>query len=309
MKSEKSFAYIRNHKVAGFFILWMAMSILGGCTVNKKSVKLHSDQEMQEMMEMRYGNAELVDVKAYDEPYMKVFTFRDGDYGFTYEVESSPRAVGMDGSTFYYDGVAAIIKYQEPFLEYFTEKEKDAFENQGITLKDSLVNKEAYPDSRMFCLQERMLLSTTEHLEEDMEFVLSRVTAYKEVPELTQKFSLDVYDSEEGKSYGTVDPSGFVSAESKQIDYFMQQVRELAGIKDIEYLRTEEKKVKDVPELADQNFYNEHYNNGGGTVKLYYFSYEGEEYFIVNAWVAQEGSNGGGIYQYYQNYKHYDVSR
>ena len=83
----------------------------------------------------------------------------------------------------------------------------------------------------------------------------------------------------------------------------MYQAQELGGITGVKYLRSEKKKVSEVPGLSEQNLYEKK-----STVTVYYYEYEGEEYFIVDLWVAQKGSNGRGIYQYYQNYKDYPIS-
>ena len=134
--------------------------------------------------------------------------------------------------------------------------------------------------------------------------MMERIHAYKTVPETTLDYELKVYSSEKIDYLGTLKGTGFSTAESERIEYFMYQAQELGGITGVKYLRTEKKKVSEVPGLSEQNRYEKRSN-----VTVYYFEYEGEEYFIVDLWVAQIGSNGGGIYQYYQNYKEYPISQ
>ena len=298
----------RRNTLLGRFLFFMCGFLLSGCTLDANAVKLHTNEEMQKIVEERYGAAELVSVEETKDPHRKIFSYRDRDYGFTYEVESHPHSVGMDGSTFFYDGAGVYFRYEEPFLEYFMQQEKEAFAKQGIVLCETLKYWKAYENDRMFCLKDKMLVSTQEHYEEDVKFAWERVHAYKEVPETTGYYHIDVYDSETKSFLGTLKSEGFATAQMQRIEYFMLQARELGGISDITFLRSEKKKVSEVPGLAEQNFYEDSLKKNDGTVTVFYFSYEGKEYFIVDTWVAQIGDNGGGIFQYYQNYKDYPIS-
>ena len=308
MGKRNMFAAIKNNKVLGALILCTLITLSSGCTLSEKSVKLHTEKEMQKHVEELYGSAELISVEQTEEPYRKVFTYRDTDYGFTYQMVSRPNSVGMDGSTFYYDGASVNSDYTEEFLKYFNKTEKDRFAKQGITLSDNLKYSNYYTDNRMYSLRDGILISTEDHWEDDMKFVWERVHSYKDV-QLFGQHEMDIKDSINIEFLGTLKEDGFVSAEQQRIETYMYQARQLAGIQNIKYVRTEEKNIKDIPELADQEFYDERLRDGDGKVHVYYFTYEGKEYFIIDEWVAQIGDNGGGIFQYYQNYKHYDVSR
>ena len=279
--------------------------MLSGCSLDKKSVKLHTKEEVEKELNERYGDAEFVSMEENKEKHHRIFTFRDTKYGFTYQVTSKPRSVGMDGSTFYYDGASLYYEYQEPFLEYFMETEKDTFAKQGIELYEDLdlPRNFEYPTNRKFSLKSKTLISSPEEYENDIQFVWDRVHAYKAVPELMLEYGIKVYNSEKVEFLGTQTETGFRTAEEQRVESFMQYAEELGGIHGVKFLRCEEKKVSEVPGLSEQNLYEKK-----SKVKVYYYSYEGQEYFIVDLWVAQVGENGGGIYQYYQNYKHYDIS-
>lgn len=287
-------------------IMFMGLGILlSGCTLSRNSVKLHTKEEMQKILDERYGDAEFVSMEENREKHQRIFTYRDAKYGFTYQVSSHPNSVGLDGSTFYYDGAGIYFYYEEPFITYFVEQEKENFAKHGIEIDENLqfVEKLSYPTDKKFALKNKLLITSPEEYEADAKFVMDRIHAYKTVPETTQGYELKVYSSEKIDYLGTLKESGFSTAETERIEYFMSQARELAGISDIKYLRTEKKKVSEVPGLSEQNLY-----ENRSTVTVYYFEYEGEEYFIVDLWVAQKGDNGGGIYQYYQNYKYYPIS-
>ena len=296
--------------ILGLAFLFGLGSLLSGCSLSAADVKLHTKEEMQKIVEERYGEAEFISSDDQEgDKRRRVFTFRDKKYGFTYQVTSRPRGIGLDGSTFYYDGATAYFEYEEAFLAYFKEQEADRFAKQGITLVDQINTSYKYSEERMFSLKEKKLVSTEEKWEEDMKFVWERVHAYKSVPETTADYKLDVYQYEPREFLGTLNAERFVTAEEQRIEYFMQQARYLGGISDITYLRTEVKKVSEVPGLSEQNIYEQKFREGNGKVKVYYYSYEGKEYFIVDTWVAQElESEGiGPIFQYYQSYKHYDI--
>ena len=102
----------------GLLLLCGIGALLSGCSLDKKSVKLHTKEEVEKELNERYGDAEFVSMEENKEKHHRIFTFRDTKYGFTYQVTSKPRSVGMDGSTFYYDGASLYYEYQEPFLEY-----------------------------------------------------------------------------------------------------------------------------------------------------------------------------------------------
>jgi len=293
-------------KALGGLVLLCGLGfLLTGCTLDGKSVKLHTKEEMQKILDERYGDAEFVSMEENEEKHQRIFTYRDAKYGFTYQVTSHPNSVGMDGSTFYYDGAGIYFGYEEPFLEYFAQQEKENFAKRGIELCEDLtfVENLSYPSDKKFSMKSKTLVSSPEEYEADAKFVMERVHAYKVVPETTKDYELKVYNAEKIEYLGTLKENGFSTAESERVEYFMQQARELGGISDLKYLRTEKKKVSEVPGLSEQNLYEKR-----STVTVYYFEHEGEEYFIVDLWVAQIGDNGGGIYQYYQNYKYYPVS-
>ena len=292
--------------LGGLLLLCGLGFLLTGCTLDKKSVKLHTKEEMQKIVDERYGDAELVSIEENEEKHYRIFTYRDTKYGFTYQVTSHPNSVGMDGATFCYDGAGIYYFYEEPFLHYFYEQEKESFAKQGIELCEGKMEKSKqpeYPSGRRFSLKSKELRSTSEQYEEDMKFVWDRIHAYKEIPETTVNYELKVYHSEKAEFLGTLSENGFVTAMEQRIEYYMNQAKILGGIQDVTYLRCETKKVSDVPELSDQILYEKR-----DTVTLYYFSSEGKEYFIADLWVAQIGEYGG-IFQYYQNYKYYEPSR
>ncbi|MBP5281543.1 MAG: hypothetical protein J6Z22_03495 [Lachnospiraceae bacterium] len=279
--------------------------LLSGCSLSRNSVKLHSVDEMCDIVEARYRDAQFVSMTEDKKNHTRTFTFRDTKYGFTYQVTSHPNSVGMDGSTFYYDGAGIYYYYEEPFIAYFVEQEKENFAKHGIEIDEDLrfIEKLSYPTSKKFALKNKLLITSPEDYEEDSKFVMERIKAYKSVPETTENYELEVYSNKEIKYLGKLKGTEFTTAESERIEYFMYEARQLAGISDIKYLRTEKKKVSEVPGLSSQNLYEKK-----SKVTVYYFEYEGEEYFIVDLWVAQKQDNGGGIYQYYQNYKYYPVS-
>lgn len=291
----------------GVLIIAGVGALLSGCTLDQNSVKLHTKEEAQKIAEERYGDAEFVSMEVQEGQKRRViFMFRDTKYGFTYEVISRPNSVGMDGSTFYYDGATIYFQYAEPFLRYFAEQEKETFERQGITLGDTVKIGRFHDGDRIFSLKDKRLVSTQDRWEEDLKFAWERVHAYKEIPELTSRYELEVYGSDNGEFMGIMKESEFVTAEALRIEYFMNQARSLGNIQDITYLRSEKKKVSEVPGLLEQSFYEEQVKKNDLAVTVFYFSHEGQEYFIVDAWVAQYGENGGGIFQYYQNYKYYE---
>ena len=299
-------------KVLAILSFFLGMGFfLSGCTLSASSVELHTKEEMQKILDERYGDAEFVSMEENKENHRRVFTFRDKKYGFTYQVTSRPNGVGLDGSNFYYDGASVYYEYQEPFLTYFAEQEKDTFAKQGIELCDDLsfVQNFSYPGNKKFSLRSKTLVSSPEDYEKDLQFVMDRVHAYKAVPELDMDwYEIKVYNSEELEYLGTMKASGFSTAEEERIEYFMQQARELGGIQDVTYLRKEKKKISELG-ISGQNFYEQSYNKNDKSVTAYYYSHEGKEYFIIDQWVAQIGDNGGGIFQYYQSYKYYEPSR
>ena len=309
MNREKMTIYMKKSKIVGAMMLVLLCTLGTGCTLDAKSVKLHTKKEILQKAKEWYGNAEVIDMQESDEPYQRIFTLRDPDYGFTYEMESHPNGMGMDGSIFYYDGATVYSGYQDAFLEYFNKTEKDTFERQGITLTDDLKYMNYIVDKRMFSLKEHLLVSTDEQWRDDMNFVWERIHAYEKMEAVFGPNKLDVRKYDHSEYYGTMSEEGFVTAEDQRIEYYMGEARQLAGIKDIKFVRKETRDIKDIPELADQEFYDFRLNDGTGDVNVYYFSYEGKEYFIIDEWVAQIGDDGGGIFQYYQNYKHYDVSK
>lgn len=295
------------HKALKGILMLCGMGfLLSGCTLSAKDVKLHTKEEMQKIVDERYGDAEFVSVEEDKEANRKTFTYRDKKYGFTYQVTSRPNSVGMDGSTFFYDGATVGFQYEEPFLEYFMQQEKENFARRGIELCDEIkfVQNYRYPTGKKFSLRSKTLLSSPDSYEEDVKYAWERVKSYKEIPEFSQYFKITVYNSEELQYLGTLKEEGFQTAEEERIEYFMSQAEGLGGIQGVQFLRKEKKKVSEVPGLSEQNLYEDR-----NTVEVYYFSYEGMEYFIVDLWVAQKSDNGGGIFQYYQSYKHYDVSR
>lgn len=300
--------------LTGALFLVLICSFISGCTLSQNSVELHTKEEMQKIVEERYGEAELIsveDVQGSERSQKKrIFTYRDKKYGFTYQVISHPNSVGMDGSTFYYDGASIQFQHEEPFLAYFMEQEKDAFAEQGIELCDTLSLSANYSTDRKFSLKSKMLVSTGDKWKEDMQFAWDRVRAYGNLPETAWNYKIDVYDSEKIEFCGTLNEDGFVTAETQRIEYYMEQAERLGDIQDIEYLRTERKRVSEVPGLSGQKFYEQDIPDNDRKVNVYYFTYGGKEYFIVDVWVAQKLEEEGisSIFQYYQNYKHYDVS-
>ena len=311
MKDRKPIGWRR---LTGALFFIFICSFISGCTLSANAVELHTKEEMQKIVDERYGEAELIsveDVQGSERSQKKrIFTYRDKKYGFTYQVISQPNSVGMDGSTFYYDGASVIFQYEEPFLAYFMEQEKDVFAEQGIELCDTLSLSSGYSTDRKFSLKSKMLLSTGGKWEEDLQFAWDRVHAYGVLPETTWNDKIDVYNSEKIEFCGTLSGEGFVSAETQRIDYYMEQAEWLGDIQDIEYLRTERKRVSEVPGLSGQQFYEQDIPDNDRKVNVYYFTYGGKEYFIVDVWVAQKLEEEGisSIFQYYQNYKHYDVS-
>ena len=101
-------------KVLAILSFFLGMGFfLSGCTLSASSVKLHTKEEMQKILEERYGDAEFVSMEENKEKHQRIFTFRDKKYGFTYQVTSHPRGVGLDGSNFYYDGASVYYEYHD----------------------------------------------------------------------------------------------------------------------------------------------------------------------------------------------------
>lgn len=296
----------------GVLAIFGVNAMLSGCTLSAGAVKLHTKEEMQAIVDQRYGEAELISMEDDKDVNKRSFTYRDKKYGFTYQVVSRPNSVGMDGSTFYYDGASAMFYYEEPFLAYFKEQEEPVLAKRGIAYCDSLDFEDPSGGIRKFSLKSKMLFSTTEKWKEDMQFVWDLIQEYASVPELIgNQYKLKVYDTDQRAFVGILSEDGFVTAESLEIEYYMEQAESIAQIHGIEYVRTEKKRVSEVPGLAEQEMYENDVKRYDLKVKVFYFTYEGKEYFIVDQWVAQElESEGiGGIFQYYQNYKHYDISK
>lgn len=310
----------RNHagwrRLVGVLFLAMLSIFATGCTLSQSGVKLHTQKEMQKIVDERYGEAEFISMVEEEVPHRKrIFTYRDKEYGFSYQVISYPSSFEMDGSTFFYDGAGIQYEYDEAFWAYFTEQEKDNFAKQGIELSDSLfITRDfslIYSSDRIFSIKDKTLASTGDKWEEDMKFAWNRVHAYATVPVTTGNYKIDVYDSDTIEFYGTQKEEGFVSAETQRIDFFMDRARRIGHIDDIQYLRTETKSVSEIPGLSEQKIREQDILNNDEKVMVYYFSYEGKEYFIADVQVAQELEEEGvpAQNQYYQNYKHYDISR
>ena len=188
--------------------------LLSGCSLSANSVKLHTQKEMQEIVNEKYGEAEFIGMEENKEAHKRIFTFRDKKYGFTYQTMSHPHGVGMDGSTFYYDGATIWYGYEEPFLEYFKETEGPVFAKQGIELCDDLKFAKASGSVRKFDLEEKILYSTSSKWESDLAFTWERYQEYASVPELHRLREIKVYDTDQGIFLGNMSEEGFVTAEN-----------------------------------------------------------------------------------------------
>lgn len=297
--------------------LFLFGMLFSGCTLSPKDVKLHTREEMEKILNDRYGDAEFVSVEKLEETNQLVYTFKDTKYGFTYKATSHPRGVGMDGSNFYYDGASIYYEYMEPFLSYFMEQEKDVFAAKGIELRENVDPHSTgeWPLGKRFSLKDKVLFTTEEDFQKDLDFVLERVQSYKKVPEIMLTYEFKVYGCENDNiTYlgSWTEEKGFETAEKQRIDYYMYQARDLGKIEgEVTYLRTEQKTVSELG-LEDQEFYKKEVKTYDKKVNVYYFEVAGQEYYIIDQWVAQERDpedGGGGIFQYYQNYKYYEVSK
>lgn len=74
--------------------------VLFGCSLSEDGVKLASEREVVRYATSRFGDVECV-ARTEDE-HSAVYTLKDKEYGFQYEVESYVERIGMDGSTFGY---------------------------------------------------------------------------------------------------------------------------------------------------------------------------------------------------------------
>ena len=146
-------------------IMFLGMGILlSGCSLSRNSVKLHSVDEMLDIVGERYGDAKFVSMTEDKKNHLRIFTFQDTKYGFTYQVTSHPNSVGMDGSTFYYDGAGIYYSYEEPFIAYFVEQERENFAKHGIEIDEDLkfVEKLSYPTTKKFSLKNKLLITSPE---------------------------------------------------------------------------------------------------------------------------------------------------
>ena len=296
-----------------FIFLLLFGMLFSGCTLSAKDVKLHTQEEMEEILNERYGDAKFVSVEKIEDSNRLIYTFMDTKYGFTYQATSRPRSVGMDGSTFFYDGATIYYDYAEPFLAYFIEQEKDVFEAQGIELREEVDPHYGEKSlSKRFSLKDKNLITTEEDFEKDLAFVLKRVQAYKEVPEIMSDFELKVYafEGSDWSYLGSWKDQSFTTAEQQRIENYMYEAKILGKIEcEPTYLRTEQKRVSELG-LEDQEFYNRKVKENDKKVNVYYFEVDGQEYFIIDQWVAQKRDpEDGGIFQYYQNYKYYEIAR
>ena len=65
----------------GLLLLCGIGALLSGCSLDKKSVKLHTKEEVEKDLNERYGDAEFVSMEENKEKHHRIFTFRDTKYG------------------------------------------------------------------------------------------------------------------------------------------------------------------------------------------------------------------------------------
>lgn len=291
------------HKVMFVTLLGLLMFCCG-CSLSRNGIKVLSEKEIQKYATDNFGACELVSSEYDEDKNVRTCLLTDKTYGFTYYVSSEPQSVGLDGSVFGYSGVINMTNRTEKMYEYVSSLISYNLSLAGIELVKDL-DYSPYATGRKFSVKNGVLLSDDEHWEKDLEAVRRQLKNYNACHDF-DTYRLRIYSPD--KSYGEAGLETFKSSEESSREFWLSRVYDLCGISDFEYVRTEKIPFEQVPGLAEQNLYPGSMLGPGKDVTVYYFTYEGKEYFITNAEVIQYDleTNAAAI-QAYQNYKTYGI--
>ena len=278
---------------------------LCGCWVSEDSIKLDSNKKLLRVAEEMYGKAELISTEEHDSPRKyKTCELRDVRRGFTYHITSQLHTVGLDGAVFGYDGTVIKDDFHKKYQLWLTDVTRDEFEEHGIKVFDDRLptDYDEIGTDRAVCIYNNKLFTTKDLLEKDLEYVISTICSHDQEVALKGKW-FAVYLAPEMECFGQVSFEEILDEDVVGLKYMKKQVKEICGIDIDGFDRTTSIRPELVPGLDEQKLEPTSLDSNNLT-KIYYFTYEGQEYFICEAKVyLSSPDKGGEILQYYQNYK------
>ena len=296
--------------ILGILSCIMILSLCG-CYASKEAVKLDSEKRLTIMAQKKHGPVELVETNDYDEPTRcRICELKDVKRGFTYHITSQPHSQGFDGVAFYYDGTMVTDDFQDSYKTWMTEVTRKEFEAKGFAVVDELPTYRPYDlgFDRVVCVNELKLLTTQDHLEEDVQFVVR--TMYAHDSELAfKRDELRVYLGSDMEFFGDIAFDEVLHEDKGGMFYMKKQVKEICGIGIDSFDKIDYIRLENIPGIEDQKVDLTGIDESK-IVNIYYFTYEGKQYFICEAKVYQNsGKKGGEVLQYFQNYTDYEPAR
>lgn len=275
---------------------------LCGCYTSKDAVPLDSEKKLMLMAQKKHGPVELVETQNNDGPERsRICELKDVKRGFTYHITSQPHSQGLDGAVFYYDGTMVTDDFDKSYLAWMKEVTKKEFEAEGFVVLDDFREKELSENGveRAVYLDFNKLLTTKDRMEEDLELVIRIMQSHD--PELAMKYKfLNVYCAPEMEYVGQFTFDEILDDNVVGLRYMKKQVKKICGIDIDGFDRVTDIRADRVPGLEEQKLDRTSLKSDDLT-RIYYFTYEGQEYFICEAKVYRD-AKGGEALEYYQNY-------
>lgn len=271
-------------------IVFVLISLLPGCSQNKDDVKLAGKIAIIQYARQKYGKAEFLGME--EEQYKRVCTFRDKEYGFTYQVTSYVSALSIDGSIF----------------GYTEEKTTDFPHIYFRRLYDTVLEKlgNDYNLSESGTVNNGSFFCHLSNLTKDNAAASTEAVA-KEFLALDKRhfFSDSVVRAYSGENKGYIgsyhlDERKFILYADEYIDQMTAHANSYVNRvgmpeKKITYLYYAQMDISEVPGLDKEDLVH-HTIDDGTLVTLYYFDIDGRKYFFADVQVWKVGN------EYYTNY-------
>lgn len=275
---------------------------LCGCRISEDSIKLESDKELVRAAEEKHGKAELLDTQVQDSPgKYKIVKLRDVRRGFTYCIKTQPHSVGLDGATFGYDGTVIWDDFQISYTQWLTDVTRDEFEAHGIKVYDDWLpnDYDELGTDRAVSVNRNRLVTTKDRVEEDLEYIIRTICSHDQDLEMKREW-FSVHLSPDMEYFGQFTFEEILDDNVMGLRYMKKQVKKICGIDIDGFDRVTDIRADRVPGLEEQNLDRTSLDSDDLT-KIYYFTYEGQEYFICEAKVYRDAKDGETL-EYYQNY-------
>ena len=279
-------------RVYSILLICFCLICLSGCVRNPEDVKLDSTKTLQKYAKENFGDVKYLET--IDDPegrHQRICVFEDVERGFTF---------------YGYSGTTINNNYKVQFRKWLGEQIKPQIEDMGFVYEEDYypTGKDIHFYERAFSLKTGYMVAPLDEMEEDLKKILDLIYSY-EWPEAVGTFYIKARTPDK-EFFGNIGMDEFDRPNERGIEYMKAQVKKICGIEIDKFDKIEWSGTYRVDGLDKQYVEKDSLDNN--RVKNYFFTYEGEQYFISTAIVHQyswDDEPGERVWNY-QNYKYYE---